>query len=117
MSTIDLASKIRDVPDFPQPGVVFKDIMPLLADGEALGPPSNVSPNGPSPAGRTSCWAQRRAATSRAERSPAGSAAASSPARKPGKLPWHTVAVKYALEYGFDTLELHADAITAASAS
>ena len=36
MSTIDLAAKIRDVPDFPKPGVVFKDIMPLLADAEAL---------------------------------------------------------------------------------
>ena len=36
MSTLDLRAKIRDVPDFPQPGVVFKDVMPLLADPDAL---------------------------------------------------------------------------------
>ena len=60
----------------------------------------------------TSSSAPRRAASSPAARSRAGSAAGFVAARKPGKLPWRTVSAKYALEYGFDALELHADAIT-----
>ena len=112
MSTIDLASKIRDVPDFPQPGVVFKDIMPLLADGEAL----------QAAVDRLAEWAEPRRPDivlgAEARGYITGGALACRlgcgfvAARKPGKLPWHTVAAKYALEYGFDTLELHADAIS-----
>ena len=109
---VDLAAKIRDVPDFPKPGIVFKDIMPLLADPQALhqtveelaefaeprkpdlilGAEARGFILGAALAYRLGC--------------------AFVPARKPGKLPWHTVSVKYALEYGFDALELHADAIT-----
>ncbi len=113
MSTVDLASKIRDVPDFPQPGIVFKDIMPLLADGEAL----RVAVE------QLAEWAEPRKPDivlgAEARGYITGGALACRlgcgfiAARKPGKLPWNTVAVKYALEYGFDTLELHADAIVA----
>ena len=112
MSTVDLALKIRDVPDFPQPGIVFKDIMPLLADGEALRAAVD----------RLAEWAEPREPDIvlgvEARGYITGGALACRlgcgfiAARKPGKLPWNTVAVKYALEYGFDTLELHADAIT-----
>ena len=108
---MNLGDKIRDVPDFPKPGIVFKDIMPLLADAEALREAVE----------QIAAWAEPRkpdlilGAEARgyitggalACRLGAGFVAA----RKPGKLPWRTVAAKYALEYGFDSLEVHADAI------
>ena len=89
---MDLASKIRDIPDFPKRGIVFKDIMPLLADAEAL---------------HETVEKLAEFAEPRKPDLILGFIAA----RKPGKLPWRTVSVKYALEYGFDALELHADAI------
>ena len=108
---IDLAAKIRDVPDFPKPGVIFKDIMPLLGDAEALADAVD----------RMVEWAEPRKPDlilgAEARGYITGGALACRlgcgfvPARKPGKLPWHTVAEKYALEYGFDQLEVHADSI------
>jgi adenine phosphoribosyltransferase len=108
---VDLKAKIRDVPDFPKPGVVFKDIMPLIGDPAALS--ETVE--------RLAEWAEPRTPDlilgAEARGYITGGALACRlgcgfvPARKPGKLPWHTVAVKYALEYGFDQLEVHADAI------
>lgn len=108
---LDLKATIRDVPDFPKPGVVFKDIMPLLGDPAALKEAVD----------RLAEWAAPRAPDlvlgAEARGYITGGALACRlgcgfvPARKPGKLPWHTVAVKYALEYGFDQLEVHADAI------
>ena len=101
---------IRVVPDFPEPGVLFKDITPLLANGPLFE--------------RVTDWIveQYRAEApthvigmeSRgflfgapvAHRLGAGFI----PARKPGKLPWKTVRVEYELEYGTDALELHQDA-------
>ena len=109
---MDLAAKIRDVPDFPKPGIVFKDIMPLLADPEALHETVErlaefAEPRKPD----LILGAEARGfilGAALAYRLKCGFIAA----RKPGKLPWRTVSVKYALEYGFDALELHADAIT-----
>ena len=108
---VDLKAKIRDVHDFPKPGVVFKDIMPLLADAEALRDAVD----------RIADWAAPRKPDivlgAEARGYITGGALACRlgcgfvPARKPGKLPWRTVAVKYALEYGFDQLEVHADSI------
>jgi adenine phosphoribosyltransferase len=110
---VDLKAKIRDVHDFPKPGVVFKDIMPLLADAEALRDAID----------RIAEWAEPREPDivlgAEARGYITGGALACRlgcgfvPARKPGKLPWRTVAVKYALEYGFDQLEVHADSIRA----
>ena len=109
--TVDLAAKIRDVPDFPRPGIVFKDIMPLLADREALRDAVE----------QLAAWAQPRKPDlvlgAEARGYITGGALACRldcgfvAARKPGKLPWRTVAAKYALEYGFDSLEIHADSI------
>jgi adenine phosphoribosyltransferase len=108
---VDLKAKIRDVPDFPKPGVVFKDIMPLLSDADALREAVD----------RIAEWAAPRKPDvvlgAEARGYITGGALACRlgcgfvPARKPGKLPWRTVAVKYALEYGFDQLEVHADSI------
>jgi adenine phosphoribosyltransferase len=110
---VDLRAKVRDVPDFPKPGVVFKDIMPLLGDAEALADAVE----------QMARWAEPRRPDvvlgAEARGYITGGALACRldcgfvPARKPGKLPWHTVAVKYALEYGFDQLEVHADSIRA----
>ncbi len=108
---IDLGGKIRDVPDFPKPGIVFKDIMPLIGDPEALREAVD----------RIAEWAEPRKPDivlgAEARGYITGGALACRlgcgfvAARKPGKLPWHTVAVKYALEYGFEQLEVHADSI------
>ena len=107
----DLKAKIRDVPDFPKPGIVFKDIMPLLADPEAL----RATVDG------LAEWAESRRPDvilgAEARGFITGGALACKlgcgfvAARKPGKLPWRTVSVKYALEYGLDALEIHADSI------
>jgi adenine phosphoribosyltransferase len=109
--TLDLASKIRDIPDFPKRGIVFKDIMPLLADAEALHETVErlagfAEPRDPD----VVLGAEARGfilGAALAHRLGCGFV----PARKPGKLPWRTISAKYALEYGFDALELHADAI------
>jgi adenine phosphoribosyltransferase len=105
-----LRARIRDIPDYPKPGIVFKDITPLLADAVLF-------------AAATDAMAEpfRRfrithvvAIESRgfilggpiAQRLGAGFV----PVRKPGKLPGRTRREEYALEYGRDALEIHADA-------
>ena len=111
----DLASRIRDIPDFPKRGIVFKDIMPLLADPDSLRETVEqlaefAEPRKPD----LILGAEARGfilGAALAYRLGCGFVAA----RKPGKLPWRTISAKYALEYGFDALELHADAITPGS--
>jgi adenine phosphoribosyltransferase len=108
---IDLRSKVRDVPDFPRPGIVFKDIMPLLADADALHQAVDELAE----------WAAPREVDvvvgAEARGFILGAAVAYKlrcgfvAARKPGKLPYLTVGAKYALEYGFDALEMHVDAL------
>ena len=108
----NLTALIRDIPDFPEPGIVFKDITPVLADGrtfaaliDALAEPfldigvDKVA--GIEARGFT-------LATPVAERLGAGFI----PIRKPGKLPYETVREDYSLEYGTDSLEIHTDAAT-----
>jgi adenine phosphoribosyltransferase len=108
----ELRARIRDVPDFPRPGIVFRDIMPLLADAEAFHEAVD----------RLAAYAEPRrpdivlGAEARgfilgaalAYRLGCGFVAA----RKPGKLPWHTVSAEYALEYGTDSLEVQEDALS-----
>jgi adenine phosphoribosyltransferase len=108
---VNLAEKIRDVPDFPQPGVVFKDIMPLLADPEALR--QTIRELG--------AWAKTREPDlvlgAEARGFILGAAIAFEAecgfvaARRPGKLPPETVSATYALEYGQNALELHPEMI------
>ena len=109
---VDLRAQIRDIPDFPKPGIVFKDIMPLLADPEALRAAVD----------QLAEWAEPRKPDlimgAEARGFILGSALAYKlgvgfvAARKPGKLPFTTVSAKYSLEYGVDSLEMHVDAIT-----
>jgi len=111
-TAIDLRTKIREVPDFPEPGIGFKDIAPLLGDPVALR------------------QAVAELADWTAERKPdlvlgaeargfwLGAAIACKvgcgfvPARRPGKLPPETVSARYALEYGENALEVNADSIS-----
>jgi adenine phosphoribosyltransferase len=111
MSVEDLKTRIRDVPDFPEPGIVFKDIMPLLADSGALEEATDL----------IAAWAEPRRPNvilgAEARGFILGATVAYKlgcgfvAARRPGKLPWKTVSASYALEYGENSLELHADAI------
>jgi adenine phosphoribosyltransferase len=102
---------IRDVPDFPQPGIIFKDITPLLADKATFkGVVEQVC----------SHWAERPPDVVTAIEArgfiPGGAVALGLgagfvPIRKPGKLPWKTVSQDYQLEYGTDQLQIHEDAV------
>jgi adenine phosphoribosyltransferase len=106
-----ISSLIRDVPDFPEPGIVFKDITPVLGDGKALVDLIDLLSD-PFHDLKISKVAGIEArgftlATPVAERLGAGFV----PVRKPGKLPAATVREDYQLEYGTDALEIHRDAV------
>jgi adenine phosphoribosyltransferase len=108
---VDLRAHIRDVPDFPRPGIVFKDITPLLLDPAAL----DAAVEGLVALARPLEVDVVVAAEARGFILGAALAreigAGFIPARKPGKLPAETVSARYALEYGIDALEVHADAV------
>jgi adenine phosphoribosyltransferase len=108
---MDLASFIRDIPDFPKEGIVFKDITPLLADAEALRfAVDQLAEFGVGRKVDMILGAEARGfilGATLAYTLGAGFI----PARKPGKLPYNTVGAEYELEYGTDTLEIHEDAI------
>ncbi len=111
-ATLDaLAAKIRDVPDFPQPGILFKDITTLLQDGAAFRQALDALEERCRPYGATRVVGIESRGfifgAPLADRLGAGFV----PARKPGKLPSDTISAEYILEYGVDALELHADAI------
>jgi adenine phosphoribosyltransferase len=109
--SIDLRSKIREVPDFPTPGVGFKDVTPMLADPRSL--KQTVS--------ELASWVKTKQPDlvlgAEARGFWLGSAIALEagvgfiPARRPGKLPPETVSASYVLEYGENSLELHPDLI------
>ncbi|HZN33971.1 MAG TPA: adenine phosphoribosyltransferase [Pirellulaceae bacterium] len=113
MATLDLKKYIRDIPDFPKPGILFRDITPLLGNAAAF---------------RESV---RRMADPYREKKIEAIVAAEArgfifagpmaielgagfvPVRKPGKLPFDTHSFRYDLEYGSDTLEMHVDGVGA----
>jgi adenine phosphoribosyltransferase len=109
--TLDLRDRIRDVPDFPTEGVIFKDLMPLIADPVYFAETIR----------RLADWARPREPAlvfgAEARGFIFGAALAYAlgagfiAARKPGKLPRETVEATYALEYGTDTLHVHRDAV------
>src|SRR5438067_12444895 len=107
----NLRAQIRDIPDFPKPGIVFKDITPLLMDAAALREASAEL------AERARPLAVDYVVAAEARGFILGGALAQAlgagfiPARKPGKLPHDTISAEYLLEYGVDALEMHADAI------
>ncbi len=111
-AALDLRDRVRDVPDFPKPGIVFKDLMPLVADAtyfrETIDRLADLArPRQPD----IILGAEARGfifGGALADRLGCGFV----PARKPGKLPWKTVEATYDLEYGTDRLQVHADAIS-----
>jgi adenine phosphoribosyltransferase len=108
---VDLRTKIREVPDWPQPGIGFKDATPLLADPQALAQAIE----------ELAAWAKPKEPDmilgAEARGFWLGAAIAREigcgfvPARRPGKLPPETVSATYQLEYGTNALELHPDLI------
>ena len=110
---MDLRSYIRDIPDFPKPGIVFKDITPLMADRAALdGAVTALAELARPLAPEVVIGAEARGfllGPALARELGCGFVLA----RKPGKLPHETVSAEYELEYGTDSLELHSDAVAA----
>jgi adenine phosphoribosyltransferase len=108
---VDLRDHIRNIPDFPKPGIVFRDITPLLLHPEALSYAID----------QIAAFAKERhvdvVAAAEARGFILGGAVARTigagfiPVRKPGKLPWDTHSAEYVLEYGVDALEIHKDAV------
>jgi adenine phosphoribosyltransferase len=111
VSTVDLRQFVRDIPDFPRPGIMFRDITPLLLDAAALDQAVSEL------AALARPLAVDLVVAAEARGFILGAALARElgagfvPARKPGKLPSETVSAEYTLEYGIDALELHADAL------
>ena len=106
-----VASRVRDVPDYPQPGVVFKDITPLLLDPVALDAAVSQMAAYASPLGVEYVVAAEARGFILGAALARELGAGFVPARKPGKLPHDTVSAEYTLEYGIDALEVHADAL------
>jgi adenine phosphoribosyltransferase len=110
MTVDELKALVRDVPDFPTEGIIFKDLMPLIGHAEAFRSTVDLLAD----------WARPRTPDvilgAEARGFIFGGALAYHlgcgfvPARKPGKLPWEKVRATYDLEYGTDALEVHADA-------
>lgn len=107
----DFESHIVDIPDYPEPGIVFKDITPLFGDGESL--KAMVDALAEHFAGRGITKVIGPEARGFMVGAPVAVALGAGfvPARKPGKLPRKTLSATYELEYGTDSLEIHEDAI------
>jgi adenine phosphoribosyltransferase len=110
-SEIDLHAFVREIPDFPRPGIVFKDITPILLEPAALKTAVESLAEIARP------LAPDIVVAAEARGFILGAALALElgvgfvPARKPGKLPHEVVSTQYELEYGTDSLEMHADAV------
>ncbi|HHI68121.1 MAG TPA: adenine phosphoribosyltransferase [Planctomycetes bacterium] len=108
---MNLKSWIRDIPDFPKKGILFRDITPLLKNPAALKKSISLLTE------RASGWTPDVVAGIESRGFLFGTgvalglAAGFVPVRKPGKLPYDTLRVEYDLEYGTDALEMHADAV------
>ncbi|MGE0858788.1 MAG: adenine phosphoribosyltransferase [Gammaproteobacteria bacterium] len=108
-----IARHIRDVPDFPKPGILFKDITPLLRDVDALRLAVQGLAQPFRAAGVTAVLGMEARGFVFGALVAAELAAGFVPLRKPGKLPAATTSVRYDLEYGSAELHMHADAIGA----
>jgi adenine phosphoribosyltransferase len=112
MNIEELKEYIRDIPDFPKPGIIFKDITPLLADARALATTvDNIAEPFLGTVDLVLGIESRGFIVGAAVAYRLGVGLVL--ARKPGKLPYHRVAQEYQLEYGVDSLEIHQDAIAA----
>ena len=114
MSYADLVARVtrslRDVPDFPKPGIVFKDITPVLADARLFADVTAWMAASFRDRGVTHVAGIESRGFILAAPIAQALGAGFIPIRKPGKLPWRSVGKEYALEYGTDRLEMHVDA-------
>jgi len=110
---VNLKDYIRSIPDFPQPGIMFRDITPMLKSAEAM---KEVIGRLASPfrdAGVTSVLAAEARGFVFGAPLAMELGVSFVPVRKPGKLPYETRTLQYDLEYGSDTLQIHSDAVVA----
>lgn len=110
---LDLRAFVRDIPDFPKPGILFRDLTPLMGDGPAFA--ESIARL----AERVAGYAPVAVAAIESRGFIFGAAVAARlglgfvPLRKPGKLPYRTLRGQYDLEYGSDGIEIHEDALKA----
>lgn len=108
---MNLRDLIREVPDFPEPGILFRDITPLLLDPAASREVTAQLIEFAAPLEIDLVVAAEARGFIFGGALAQGLNAGFIPARKPGRLPAETVSVEYELEYGLDELEIHADAL------
>ena len=110
-----LRAAIRDIPDFPKPGIVFKDVTPALADAALFRATTGELARPWAASGVTHVVGIESRGFIFGAPVAQALGAGFVPIRKPGKLPFRRERIDYALEYGFDALEVHADACGAAA--
>ena len=110
---MDLNALVRDVPDFPKPGIVFKDITPLLSDAQALKHVTELTVARFAGEKITKVVGIESRGFILAPAIAIGLGCGFAPIRKPGKLPWKCYEESYSLEYGKDRIEIHVDAVDA----
>jgi len=108
---MELRTHIRDVPDFPRKGIVFKDITPLLGDPKALAYVMDTIASHYQGKGITKVIGIESRGFIFAAPVALALGVGFAPIRKPGKLPWKSRRQEYALEYGTDVIEIHEDAV------
>ena len=111
MAVFDYASRIIDIPDYPEPGVIFKDITPLFSDAQGMAAMIEDIAGHFADRGVTKVVGPEARGFMVGVPVAYKIGAGFIPARKPGKLPRETRSVSYELEYGTDSLEIHIDAI------
>jgi adenine phosphoribosyltransferase len=108
---VDLSQYIRDIPDFPKPGIIFKDITPLLKDPGALNYAVGLIHKAYADSGVTAVAGIESRGFIFGCPIARDFGVGFVPIRKPGKLPYKTCSQKYELEYGTDCIEMHIDAV------
>ena len=108
-----LKATIRDIPDFPKPGILFKDITPVLSDAQLMHRIVEEFATAHADAGVTAVVGMESRGFIFGAPLAMRLGCAFVPARKPGKLPYESIGVDYALEYGTARLEMHTDAVGA----
>ena len=111
MNADELKKLIRDVPDFPKPGIIFKDITPLLKNPQGFASIGKLLAEPFKGKGITKVLGVESRGFLLCAPVAMELGAGVVPVRKKGKLPWKTVSASYSLEYGNDVLEMHADAL------
>jgi adenine phosphoribosyltransferase len=105
-----VAARLRDVPDFPQPGILFKDLTPLLADGPLFAEVARAIADQHAGSGFDVVAGVEARGFLFAAAVAVSTGTGVVPIRKAGKLPWRTVSAAYQLEYGEAVVEVHEDA-------